>query len=330
MKIPGIAHRSDLAGLGITDADRRRLLRRGRMSRAGTWYVTDEAPQDLVSLLAQGVRPTCVSAALHHGLWVPLHEGDHVYRPRGLAAVKPRRNIVVTGRDAAVTGRDTAVTSRDVAVTGRDVAVTGRDTAVTSRDVAVTGRDVAVPGRDMVMHGSAMRSWPDRAPIADLPLALEHAMRCLSVRDAAILLESALNRRKISMGEVERLLAALPAVRRAQLARVTPLSESGTETAVRWWLESLHVPVTPQVRVAGVGRVDLKLGTSWIIECDSATYHDNPEQYHRDRARDLRLQARRYMVTRLTWEQVFLGWEETKAQLLTIIRRRDHRRPLAG
>lgn len=155
-------------------------------------------------------------------------------------------------------------------------------------------------------------------------------MRCLSVRDAAILLESALNRRKISMGEVERLLAALPAVRRAQLARVTPLSESGTETAVRWWLESLHVPVTPQVRVAGVGRVDLKLGTSWIIECDSATYHDNPEQYHRDRARDLRLQARRYMVTRLTWEQVFLGWEETKAQLLTIIRRRDHRRPLAG
>lgn len=309
MKIPGIAHRSDLAGLGITDADRRRLLRRGRMSRAGTWYVTDEAPQDLVSLLAQGVRPTCVSAALHHGLWVPLHEGDHVYRPRGLAAVEPRRNIVVTGRDAAVTGRDTAVTSRDV---------------------AVTGRDVAVPGRDMVMHGSAMRSWPDRAPIADLPLALEHAMRCLSVRDAAILLESALNRRKISMGEVERLLAALPAVRRAQLARVTPLSESGTETAVRWWLESLHVPVTPQVRVAGVGRVDLKLGTSWIIECDSATYHDNPEQYHRDRARDLRLQARRYMVTRLTWEQVFLGWEETKAQLLTIIRRRDHRRPLAG
>ena len=309
MKIPGIAHRSDLAGLGITDADRRRLLRRGRMSRAGTWYVTDAAPQDLVSLLAQGVRPTCVSAALHHGLWVPLHEGDHVYRPRGLAAVEPRRNIVVTGRDAAVTGRDTAVTSRDV---------------------AVTGRDVAVPGRDMVMHGSAMRSWPDRAPIADLPLALEHAMRCLSVRDAAILLESALNRRKISMGEVERLLAALPAVRRAQLARVTPLSESGTETAVRWWLESLHVPVTPQVRVAGVGRVDLKLGTSWIIECDSATYHDNPEQYHRDRARDLRLQARRYMVTRLTWEQVFLGWEETKAQLLTIIRRRDHRRPLAG
>ena len=309
MKIPGIAHRSDLAGLGITDADRRRLLRRGRMSRAGTWYVTDEAPQDLVSLLAQGVRPTCVSAALHHGLWVPLHEGDHVYRPRGLAAVEPRRNIVVTGRDAAVTGRDTAVTSRDV---------------------AVPGRDVAVPGRDMVMHGSAMRSWPDRAPIADLPLALEHAMRCLSVRDAAILLESALNRRKISMGEVERLLAALPAVRRAQLARVTPLSESGTETAVRWWLESLHVPVTPQVRVAGVGRVDLKLGTSWIIECDSATYHDNPEQYHRDRARDLRLQARRYMVTRLTREQVFLGWEETKAQLLTIIRRRDHRRPLAG
>ena len=293
------------------------------MSRTGTWYVTDEAPADLVRLLARGVRPTCVSAAQHHGLWVPLHEGDHVYRPRGLAAVEPRRDAVVTGGGAAMTGGDAVVTGGGAVMTGALAAASGGG-------AAAIGGDALVTGGDLVMHGSAMRSWPDRAPIADLPLALEHAMRCLSVRDAAILLESALNRRKISRSEVVRLLASLPAALRAQLSRVTTLSESGTETAVRWWLESLHVPVTPQVRIPGVGRVDLKLGTSWIIECDSATYHDNPEQYHRDRARDLRLQARRYMVTRLTWEQVFLDWEETEAQLLTILRRRDHRRPLAG
>ena len=193
------------------------------MSRTGTWYVTGEAPADIVRLLARGVRPTCVSAAQHHGLWVPLHEGDHVYRPRGLAAVEPRRDAVVTGGGAAMTGGDAVVTGGGAVMTGAVAAAIGGDALVT--------------GGDLVMHGSAMRSWPDRAPIADLPLALEHAMRFLSVRDAAILLESALNRRKISRNEVERLLASLPAARRAQLSRVTPLSESGTETAVRWWLE---------------------------------------------------------------------------------------------
>ena len=200
------------------------------MSRTGTWYVTDEAPADLVRLLARGVRPTCVSAAQHHGLWVPLHEGDHVYRPRGLAAVEPRR-------DAEVTGGGTVMTGGDAVVTGGGAVMTGALAAASGGGAAASGGDALVTGGDLVMHGSAMRSWPDRAPIADLPLALEHAMRCLSVRDAAILLESALNRRKISRNEVERLLASLPAARRAQLSRVTPLSESGTETAVRWWLK---------------------------------------------------------------------------------------------
>ncbi|WP_394214829.1 hypothetical protein [Brachybacterium vulturis] len=288
MKIPGIAHRSDLAGLGITDAARRRLLRKGRIMRVGAWYVTGDAPEEIVLLLRRGVRPSCVTAAEHHGLWVPLHTGHHVYRPRGLGVEKHDQGL------------------------------------------AERGQDLMEHDQALVEHGSEMRSWPDQDPVAELSLTLEHAVRCLSVPDAAILLESALNRRSISRHGVRRVLAALPAARRAQLNRVTPLAESGTETAVRWWLESLHVPVTPQVQIPGVGRVDLQLGASWIIECDSVRFHDNPEQYHRDRARDLRLQARRYMVTRLTWEQVFLDWEETKSQLLQILRRRDHCRPIAG
>ena len=175
-----------------------------------------------------------------------------------------------------------------------------------------------------------MRSWPDSDPVAELELALEHAGRCLPVRDAAILFESALNKGLLTWHVAQRIVSGLPSSRRRQLARVSPLAESGTETAVRWWLESLHVPVTPQVVVPGVGRVDLKLGQNWIIECDSVQFHDNPRQYHLDRARDLQLQARRYTVTRLTWEQVFLDWERTSELLLTILRRREHRRPLAS
>lgn len=316
MKIPHIVHRADLPALGIDDAERRRLLRAGRMTRAGVWYVTVDVPADLVSLLAEGVRPSCVTAAEHHGLWVPLHEGVHVYRPRGL------------GTAGTAPGRADPSARRSTSASGIPILDPGLVPPAPVLSAHVPGPTGT--GSGLVEHGSKMRSWPDRDPIADLPLALAHAARCLPVRDTAILLESALNLRKMTMAAVRRLLASLPCALRAQFARVSPMAESGTETAVRWWLESLHVPVTPQVSIPGVGRVDLKLGTSWIIECDSASFHDDPAQYHRDRARDLRLQARRYMVTRLTWEQVFLDWEATSTQLLTILRRRDHRRPLAG
>lgn len=126
------------------------------------------------------------------------------------------------------------------------------------------------------------------------------------------------------------IVAGLPQSLRGPLGRVSPFAESGTETAVRWWLESLRVTVAPQVRIPGIGRVDLKLGKSWIIECDSRKYHDTDEQFHRDRARDLRLRALGFIVTRLTWEQVFMDWNETEQLLLTVLRRRDHRRNVPG
>ena len=242
------------------------------MIRVGTFYATPEAPADLLPLLRNGVRSTCVSAAAHHDLWTPLHTGTHVYRPRGIPQPTEQHGWVA--------------------------------------------------------HGRGMRFWPDLLPIADLALTLEHAARCLPVRDAAILFESALHQQKLSLQQAHQIVAGLPLRLRTPLRRIHRRAESGTETAVRWWLESLRVAVTPQVWIPEVGRVDLMLGESWIIECDSARFHDSPAQYHKDRRRDLLLKARRYAVTRLTWEQVFLDWESTKQQLLACLRRRDHRRPL--
>ena len=96
---------------------------------------------------------------------------------------------------------------------------------------------------------------------------------------------------------------------------------------MRWWLESLTVPVRAQVQIGQVGRVDLLIGRSWIIECDSRAFHDNPKQYSADRSRDLALQSYGYRVTRLTWQQVFVTWPATQKMLLTILRRGTHRDP---
>lgn len=161
-----------------------------------------------------------------------------------------------------------------------------------------------------------------------LAVTLAHAVRCLPVVKTAILIESALDQGRLSAVGLADLLGALPQRFRIPLSRVRDDAQSGTETAVRWWLEGLRVPVRSQVQLLPTVRVDLLVGTKWVIECDSRRFHDAPEQYREDRRRDLALIARGYTVTRLTWEQVFLEWEQTEQMLLTILHRRDHRRAL--
>lgn len=177
-----------------------------------------------------------------------------------------------------------------------------------------------------------LHEWPDNRPIVPRDLTLLHAGMCLPVADAAILCESALNQRRISLHDVLAIVGRLPKNRRRPLVQISVLSQSGTETRVRWFLESrqVHVKaqqihVKAQQMIDGVGRVDLLVGKGFVIECDSVTYHSSPEQFHEDRRRDGELLRLGYLSRRLTWEDVFIRWEETKKQLGATIASRRHR-----
>lgn len=72
--------------------------------------------------------------------------------------------------------------------------------------------------------------------------------------------------------------------------------------------------------------MDLLVGRSWVIECDSREHHDDPLSYDEDHARDLYLASMGFTVTRLSWEQVFLRWADTEKSLLAILSKGDHLR----
>jgi len=180
----------------------------------------------------------------------------------------------------------------------------------------------------LILHAPSLRGWGSQDPVPDIVRTLDHAARCQSTVNAAILIESALNTRCLSTKDLDRLLAGLPQRKRHPLVRVRADAQSGTETAVRWWLEERRVRVRSQAQLLPDVRVDLLIGTNWVIECDSRRFHDDPTQYREDRRRDLALSSRGYRVTRLTWEQVFLEWPRTSAMLVEMLRRRDHRRLL--
>ena len=122
-------------------------------------------------------------------------------------------------------------------------------------------------------HRPVIRRWPDDEPVLPLDAALSHALTCLDADSAAVLLESALERRLLVPSQVDLLLAEAPARRRRAIGRVSALAGSGSETRVRRYLERRGVRVREQVAVFEGGRVDLLVGDRLVIECDSVRHH---------------------------------------------------------
>lgn len=273
MSLPTVARPSALMALGLTKHQIAVLVREGSYRRIGHgWLAAESVPDWQRSVLARGLRPTCVSAAKLHGLWTPLYEGVHVFRRRGSEAVL---------------------------------------------------------GPGMLRHLPEPRAWPDDEPLAPLATTLRHAVSCVGVADAAILFESAWNLKLLDMAEIASILLTLPKRYRRPLMRLRSTAESGTETRVRWWFEARGIAVRSQVRVPVVGRVDLLVGQGWVIECDSRAHHTGTERYAEDRRRDLELRRLGYLVTRLTWDQVFLAGASTRTALWEILQRGEHRRDLS-
>lgn len=58
------------------------LVADGQLRRAGRYYVTPDTATDVRRALAEGLRPTCLTAAKEHELWVPPGRGGHAYGRR--------------------------------------------------------------------------------------------------------------------------------------------------------------------------------------------------------------------------------------------------------
>lgn len=239
----------------------------GTLVRAGRYYALAGVDESLLGPLRRGARPTCLTAARHHGIWTPPGAGRHVYTRRA--------------------------------------------------------GDVPAP---WVTHGYH-HEWPEDDPIASPALLLEHAARCLDPLDVGVLADSALHLGLLHDADVVAISRHAPRPVQPVLARASRLAESGTESRVRLHLQLGRVPVQPQAQVVGVGRVDLLVGRSWIIECDSRAHHDDREAYAKDRRRDKAAGVLGYVTTRLTYEDVEDSWPTTRSQLLAILRTGEHLRP---
>jgi very-short-patch-repair endonuclease len=156
-----------------------------------------------------------------------------------------------------------------------------------------------------------------------LVTALDTAIMCLDAEGALVAVDSALNKKYVTLAELRHRFRGKPRHMRV-LSRAVTTSESGTETLVRTRLRGRGVKLRIQVRIGGVGRVDILVGDRLIIEVDGKEHHDDPDAFTRDRRRDLAAHARGYLTIRLSYRQVMYEWPEVERQVLALIRRDEH------
>ena len=149
-----------------------------------------------------------------------------------------------------------------------------------------------------------VRAVHPRSMSVDAFDALIDAVQCQDPRAAVATLDSALHQGILRGDELDELFDALPRRYRRLRALLDSRAESGPETLVRLMLRGLGCSIEVQVRIHGVGRVDLVVDGWLIIECDSKEFHSDWDAQKRDRRRDLAAAKLGYCTLRLVAEDI--------------------------
>lgn len=224
------------------------------------------------------------------------------------------RAAVRRGRVSRVAEGAYALTEADVDVVTA-VRLRGRLTCCTAarrhglqllRDPGVP--HVAVPrnrsGRstEAVLHRGDV---PGSDVVVPVIFALLTLLRCLPLVEAVVAVDSALRAGLVSAGQLARQLRG-PGSVKARLALMATDARSGSviERVVRLALAAAGLPVSPQVWIDGVGRVDFVVDGWLVVEIDGFAYHSERRQFREDRRRANALVARGYVLLRFSYEDV--------------------------
>jgi very-short-patch-repair endonuclease len=180
--------------------------------------------------------------------------------------------------------------------------------------ITVIGQRPAEPG--LRLHRARLDP-EDVDPFRPMTAVLRTALDCgrvLPVPEALVVLDAALHAGKVRR---EPLRVAAEAARghgatalRRAVALSDELAESPLESVLRLIVTILDCDVRIQVRIRGVGKVDLVLNGWLVLEGDGFEFHSGRKAYRDDRERGNALAERGYVLLRFTWEDVYgrPGW----------------------
>lgn len=146
---------------------------------------------------------------------------------------------------------------------------------------------------------SSDRQW--RVSVRD---AVAQFVRLGSESDAIASIDSALNKRLLTADDVDEVFETVPRRLRRLRRSVNGKADSGLETLLRLAAEEQGWRVDLQVRIPGVGRVDILIDGWLVIELDGGQWHDDEHSQDEDRRRDAELVLLGYRWHRFRHDQV--------------------------
>lgn len=157
-------------------------------------------------------------------------------------------------------------------------------------------------------------------------VALSAVLACHDREAGIVALDSIIRQGVLTTDELERVATRHGAAALRLLSRADGCVESPLESVLRHRFVMLGVRVRTQVVIPRLGRVDMLLGESLIIEADGFEFHSSKDSFRDDRRRDREALRQGFQSIRVTWADVFKEWNAVLPVLLDIVRTRRHRR----
>ncbi len=137
-----------------------------------------------------------------------------------------------------------------------------------------------------------------------VPIALDHAGRCVSDRAQLAMLDAALRAGRVAGGDLAAWTVTPERRRRWLLAHCDPRAESAQESLARIDLVEAGLSVVPQVYLDGAGRADLLVEGRLALEIDGRAFHEGDDPFTRDRRRDRAVLKGGILTARFTAAEV--------------------------
>ncbi len=161
------------------------------------------------------------------------------------------------------------------------------------------------------------------APVARI---LRQILSCKGVEAFFVTLESALKARLLTRAGWAWLRAHVNGEGREAMELARSDADSGLESLLRWRLRGRRLRVRTQVRILGVGVVDVLIGERLIIEADGKDNHEDDEHRHKDLVRDANAAVWGYATLRFDYALIVHEWELVEAAILGAVAAGHHLR----
>lgn len=167
---------------------------------------------------------------------------------------------------------------------------------------------VATSWRDSPRSELNPSSW-----IVSADEALLHVLRSEGRDLAVAACDGALRYLGWNLGRLQAAFAAAPARTRTWARLVDGRSDSWGETFLRLWLRDAGIPMEPQPKVDGVGRLDGRVSPRVYLEVDGGQHDEDwvgvgGSSFESDHRRDVLMALRGHRVLRFTNRQLVEEW----------------------